>query len=78
MLEITVKDTGWGIPEEEIPHLGEKFYRGTHGERTKGTGLGLSLVKEIVKLHGGTLSIESKVGRGTSLQIKLPFQRQVE
>ena len=78
MLEITVKDTGWGIPEEDIPHLGEKFYRGTHGEKTKGTGLGLSLVKEIVKLHGGTLSIESKVGKGTSVQIKLPFQRQVE
>lgn len=75
MLEITVKDTGWGIPEEDLPHLGEKFYRGRHGERTKGTGLGLSLVREIVKLHGGILSIESELGKGTSIQISLPFQR---
>ncbi|MFN3740441.1 MAG: PAS domain S-box protein [Thermodesulfovibrionales bacterium] len=76
-LEITVKDTGWGIPEEDISHLGEKFYRGRHGERTKGTGLGLSLVKEIVKLHGGVLSIESELGKGTSIQISLPFQGNV-
>ncbi len=76
-LEITVKDTGWGIPEEDLSHLGEKFYRGRHGERTKGTGLGLSLVKEIVKLHGGVLSIESELGKGTSIQISLPFQGNV-
>lgn len=76
-LEITVKDTGWGIPEEDLSHLGEKFYRGRHGERTKGTGLGLSLVKEIVKLHGGVLSIESELGKGTSIQINLPFQGNV-
>ncbi len=76
-LEITVKDTGWGIPEEDLSHIGEKFYRGRHGERTKGTGLGLSLVKEIVKLHGGVLSIESELGKGTSIQISLPFQGNV-
>lgn len=77
MLEITVKDTGWGIPEEYISHLGEKFYRGRHGERIKGTGLGLSLVNEIVKLHEGVLSIESEPGKGTTIQISLPFYREV-
>ncbi|MCX7793261.1 MAG: PAS domain S-box protein [Thermodesulfovibrionales bacterium] len=78
MLEINVRDTGWGIAEEDIPHLGEKFYRGKHGERTKGTGLGLSLVKEIVKLHGGILSIESQPEKGTSIHISLPFQVEVK
>lgn len=78
MIEITVSDTGWGIPEEDIPHLGERFYRGRHGERTKGTGLGLSLVKEIVKIHGGVLTIDSKHGKGTSVKINLPVQRGIE
>jgi len=76
MLEITVKDTGWGIPEEDIPHLGEKFYRGRHGRMTKGTGLGLSIVKEIVKLHKGRFSIESEMGKGSSFHIMLPLKKE--
>ncbi len=74
MIEISVTDTGWGIPSEDLSHLGERFYRGRHGERTKGTGLGLSLVKEIVKVHGGSLSIESEEGRGTTVKITLPVK----
>jgi signal transduction histidine kinase len=54
ILEIIISDNGWGIPEEDIPHLTERFYRGRHGEKTKGTGLGLSLCYEIVLMHGGT------------------------
>lgn len=65
-------DTGWGIPERDLQHIGERFYRGKHGERTKGTGLGLTLCKEIINLHGGTMQINSKFGVGTSIIITLP------
>ncbi len=75
-MDINVRDTGWGIPEKDIPHLGEKFYRGTYGERTKGTGLGLALTKEIVRLHGGTMDIKSEYGKGTNIMIRLPLRRE--
>ena len=68
-------DTGWGIPEKDLQHIGERFYRGKHGEKTKGTGLGLTLSKEIINLHGGTMQINSKFGVGTSVIITLPKGR---
>lgn len=73
-LLIKVSDTGWGIPADDIPHLTKKFYRGRHGIRTKGTGLGLALCKEIAKLHGGDISILSRLGKGTTVTINLPFK----
>ncbi|HWR57937.1 MAG TPA: GAF domain-containing protein [Thermodesulfovibrionales bacterium] len=74
-LVIEVSDTGWGIPGEDIPLLGRRFFRGKHGIKTKGTGLGLSLCKEIAELHGGVFGIESKLGRGTVATVDLPVRR---
>ena len=71
-VEISVSDNGWGIPDEDLPHLTERFYRGTHGTRVKGTGLGLSLCSEIVRMHGGRMQIRSKTGAGTAVTVILP------
>jgi two-component system, sensor histidine kinase and response regulator len=75
-LEIYVRDTGPGIRQEEMPHMFEPFMRlsnrPTAGEPS--TGLGLSIVKQIVELHGGRVSVESAVGQGTTLRLHLPLQ----
>jgi two-component system sensor histidine kinase VicK len=71
-VEIRVLDTGWGISEEDMAHLAERFYRGRHGQRIKGTGLGLSLCREIIKMHGGSMDITSKPGVGTQVVLSLP------
>lgn len=71
-VHIRVIDNGWGIPEGELPRLGEPFFRGKHGERTKGTGLGLALCREIVRMHGGGMEISSNAGSGTAVTLKLP------
>jgi PAS domain S-box-containing protein len=73
-IEISVSDSGWGIPEEDLPHLTERFYRGKHGVRVKGTGLGLSICSEIVKMHGGKMEITSKAGAGARVTITLPLR----
>ncbi len=70
------KDTGPGIPAEAIPRLFERFYRVGGEENTvPGTGLGLSICKRIVENHGGTISVVSNVGIGTSFIIQLPKTR---
>ena len=75
MVELVVKDTGVGIPEEELPHMFERFHRvaGTRGRTYEGTGIGLSLVQELVKLHGGTVSVESTHGKGSTFTVSLPL-----
>jgi signal transduction histidine kinase len=70
MLEF--KDHGIGIPEEDLPHLFEPFYRGHNTENYKGNGIGLSLVYRIVKSHFGDIRIKSQVNQGTVLTIFLP------
>ncbi len=74
-VEITVKDTGVGIPTEDQERIFAKFERGksmlTTTGRAAGTGLGLALVQEIVVLHGGTLTLESAVGQGTTVRCVL-------
>ncbi|TVX94223.1 sensor histidine kinase [Paenibacillus agilis] len=77
---IVVKDCGVGIPEEDIPHLFERFYRvdkARHRE-TGGTGLGLSIAKQIVDAHDGTIEVESQEGVGTSFIIHFPLTWQVK
>lgn len=73
--EIVVRDTGTGIPAEEIPHLFERFRRveGARGRSIEGSGIGLALVQELVKLHSGSISVESELGRGSAFRITLPF-----
>jgi len=73
-VEITVKDTGVGIPVEDLPRLFERFYR-VEKARTRqlgGTGLGLSIAREIIHAHGGEIDIASEVGRGTTVRLTLP------
>jgi PAS domain S-box-containing protein len=74
-LILKVSDNGWGIPDEDIPHLSEKFYRGRHGQRVKGTGLGLALCKEIITRYNGSISFDSKIGEGTTVTVTLPLRR---
>ncbi|SEN28722.1 Signal transduction histidine kinase [Stigmatella aurantiaca] len=71
---LTVEDTGVGIPEEELPRVFERFYRVrvTQGRSHEGTGIGLALVQDLVKLHGGSISVESKLGEGTAFTLRLP------
>ncbi|MFT3796229.1 ATP-binding protein [Flavobacterium sp.] len=71
---LQVKDTGIGIPENEMPRLFERFHRvkNANGRSYEGTGIGLSLVKELVKLHHGTITAESALGQGTTFTVSIP------
>jgi two-component system phosphate regulon sensor histidine kinase PhoR len=68
---LTITDTGIGIPKEEIPRLGERFYRvdRSRSRDLGGTGLGLSIVKHLMIAHGGRMEIESQLGRGTKVSL---------
>ncbi len=71
---LSVSDTGIGIPTSAQPHIFERFYRvdKSHSKETGGTGLGLSIVKHIVRRHHGEIALESALGRGTTISIRLP------
>jgi signal transduction histidine kinase len=73
--ELSVKDTGIGIPDEQLPHLFERFHRvpNARSRTHEGSGIGLALVQELVKLHGGTLQIDSKVNEGSVFTISIPM-----
>ena len=71
-LLLTVTDTGVGIPEADHERVFEKFERGNPQARESGAGLGLSLVKSLIELHGGSVSIESAPGSGTTILCRLP------
>ncbi len=74
-IAVEIEDTGYGISEDALPRIFDKFYRATDNEKVRdvsGTGLGLSLVKEIVELHGGRVIVRSKVGKGSTFGFVLP------
>lgn len=74
-LHLEVKDHGIGIPEEDLRHLFETFYRGHNVGSVSGTGLGLSIVRDAVELHGGQLAVRSQLNVGTSFTISIPCPR---
>jgi signal transduction histidine kinase len=69
-----VRDHGLGIPEADLPRLFNAFQRGRNVAHVPGTGLGLIVVKRCAELHGGEITIESIVGRGTTATVRLPFR----
>ena len=73
-VELAVRDTGTGIPAEEIPHLFERFHRvqGAQGRTFEGSGIGLSLVQELVRMHGGTVQVTSVLGEGSCFTVSIP------
>ena len=75
--EMRVRDTGVGIPAEEIPRLFERFHRvpNVRSRTHEGSGIGLALVQELVKQHGGSVSVESKLGEGSTFVVRLPLGR---
>lgn len=74
---LTVSDTGVGIPATELPHVFERFHRveGQRGRTHEGSGIGLALVRELVSLHGGDVSVRSEVGRGTAFTVVVPYEQ---
>lgn len=69
---LTIRDTGIGIPSEDLPHLFERFHRGRNASEYAGNGLGLAIVKAIVSGHGGHVSIQSQAGQGAQVIVTLP------
>lgn len=70
---LAVRDTGPGIPEEDLPHVFERFYRGDQSRHQPGHGLGLSLASAFVHAHGGDIRVESSLGHGSTFTILLPL-----
>jgi two-component system phosphate regulon sensor histidine kinase PhoR len=77
VVEIAVSDTGIGIPSDDLNRIFERFYRVDRARSREegGTGLGLSIVKESLEKMGGSISVESQLGRGTRFFVRLPAGR---
>lgn len=79
-IAISVSDEGGGINKIDIPHIFDRFYRAdtsrTKNKETSGYGLGLSIAKSIIEYHGGTISVKSKLGTGTTFIVSLPIHSQ--
>ena len=74
-VQLSVSDTGAGIPEEELPRVFERFHRveSSRGRTFEGTGIGLALVRELARLHGGTVDVASSLGRGSTFTVTIPL-----
>jgi two-component system phosphate regulon sensor histidine kinase PhoR len=74
MVGISIKDTGIGIPAQDVPRIFERFYRvdRARSRASGGTGLGLAIVKHIMELHQGRIEVNSVVGKGTEFLLWLP------
>lgn len=74
-ISVLVRDTGAGIPEDQLPRIFDRFYQGDQGEAAGGTGIGLALVSELVKLMGGQIKVKSRQGWGSEFEVILPVTR---
>jgi len=72
LLEITVSDNGYGIHEEDIPYIFDRYYRSEKRSGIKGTGLGLAVVKAFVEAHGGSVTVESEPDKGSTFIVRIP------
>ena len=73
MVQIIVRDTGSGIHPEDLYHIFKRFYRSRFSQDTQGIGLGLPLAKAIVEAHGGSIEVDSELGRGTTFTLNFPI-----
>lgn len=71
---LSVKDTGVGIADKDVPHIWDRFYKAdaSRNRDKSGTGLGLAIVKEIVEAHGGSAEVNSELGKGTTFTLIIP------
>ena len=72
MVAFAVEDRGVGIPKDQQQRVFERFESRSQGSKHRGAGLGLSIVKSLVELHGGTMSLESEPGQGTRVTVRFP------
>jgi len=72
MAILRVEDTGKGIPEGDLPHIFERFYRSANADSEVGSGIGLHMVKDYVEMHGGSIEVASKLGKGSSFTVSIP------
>lgn len=75
LIHLTIQDRGIGIPPQDLPHIFKPFHRGVNIGSTGGTGLGLKIVDDCVKLHNGTITVDSELNKGTTFDVKLKTQR---
>lgn len=75
-VQVTIQDNGLGIPEIDLPHVFERYYRSQSGVQRgiEGSGIGLSIVQIIIHKHNGTIKVDSKVGEGTTFVFEIPVQ----
>jgi two-component system sensor histidine kinase MprB len=73
--EVTVRDHGPGIAEEDLPHVFDRFYRAPKARGLPGSGLGLAIVKQVAETHGGSVVAEPAPGGGARLRLALPVSR---
>lgn len=69
---LSIRDTGIGIPEDEIPNVKERLYRASNAQARPGTGFGLAIAERIARQHGAVLEIASELGHGTAVQVRFP------